>query len=211
MVMSDTEQLLHVLLNKGITPNFSFPLDTCQFVAEGLESWRPHKFASMTQDLKNALREYSPGKKISVDGKEYTVGGLSFFNPSNRENHAIEYLGEDTSHVHLKWYSRCSENRCGWVYGRTDVAYNTEYGDDGELLRRECPLCGSNPLNGGGVVSSQWFRPQGFAPIIVPYDKDGQEIRNAPQGRTKNMKPKSFSRTQEGRTAVGGRVELLLL
>ena len=209
--MSDEQQLLAVLLNKGITPNFSFPLDACQFSAVGVESFRRHVFASMTQDLRKALREYSPGKEISVDGKQYTVGGLSFFKPSDRVNQAFEFLGPngDGDFPHLKWYSRCIEPECGWVYGKTDKPYNERDEETGAFINSNCPLCGSlGGANERGIVSSRWYRPEGFAPIIVPYDKDGQELRQEPRGSTKIMKPQQFGRRPSERTSSGGRVEL---
>lgn len=209
--MSDDQQLLSWMLNKGLTPNFSFPLDACQFSAVGIESWRPHTFASMTQDLRKALREYSPGKEISVDGHEYVVGGLSFFNPEDKVDQAYQMLRPPTPEApnpNILWYSRCIEKECGWVYGKTDRPYN-QPDENGRLINETCPLCGSEGgTNGRGIVSSQWIRPEGFAPIIVPYDKDGQEQRDSEQGFTKFMKPQAFGRRPSERTSSGGRVEL---
>lgn len=202
--MSDDKQLLSVLLQKGITPNFSFPLNTCQFSAVGVEGFRPHRFANMTQDLRNALREYSPGKEISVDGNQYTVGGLSFFNPADKVNHAAEMLGPESRTSALKWYSRCSERDCGWVYGDIESPYSRE----GEETNCDCPLCGSKASDGKGVVSSRWLKPEGFAPIIVPFDKDGQELRSETQGYTKFMKPQQHGRRAADRQSSSGRVEL---
>ena len=69
------ETLLEAMLKRGLTPNFSFPLDTCTFTAEGLDRWRAKTFSNMTQDLRKALREYSPGRTILSMG-ENTVSGV---------------------------------------------------------------------------------------------------------------------------------------
>ena len=65
--MSNSELLLEHLLRAGVTPSFAFPLDVCQFEAEGLESWDTKKLASTSQDLRVALRGYSPGRILMID------------------------------------------------------------------------------------------------------------------------------------------------
>ena len=52
--------LLNHLLREGITPSFSFPLDVCEFKAEGRVNGDRHVWPNMQQDLKKALSEFSP-------------------------------------------------------------------------------------------------------------------------------------------------------
>ena len=63
--------LLNHLLREGITPSFSFPLDVCEFKAEGRVNGDRHVWPNMQQDLKKALSEFSPGRVITVDGEKY--------------------------------------------------------------------------------------------------------------------------------------------
>lgn len=171
--MNETPLLDH-LLRAGLTPNFSFPLDVCEFTASGVEDGFPRRFVSAQQDLRKGLGGYAPGKMLVIDDIEYMVGGLAFFNPPDKHNQARHMLGPDAREESLRWFSRCVQPRCGWVYGNLHEPFT------GEI----CPVCGQNEF-----LVSRWFRPDGFAPIIIPYDPRTDEPKpEERRGWTRKMR-----------------------
>jgi len=184
--------LLEHLLRKGTTPSFSFPLDVCEFRVDGLHDFQPKSWAKMGQDLRKGLIEYSPGRELVVNGVRYIVGGLCFFNPPNKIHQARHVFETGLNSPELKWYNRCTEHRCGWVSQKMDGATELE----------NCPVCEGN------VEPGRWYRPEGFAPIIVPYTSNDEPTKGLRKwrGRGKWMKaadPKSI-KTEAAR----GRIEL---
>jgi len=184
--------LLEHLLREGKTPSFSFPLDVCEFRVDGFDDWRPKTWAKMGQDLRKALIEYSPGREVVVNGVKYRIGGVCFFNPPNLIHQADHVFEEGLNSSELKWYNRCTEHRCGWVSKKMD----------GPLESQNCPVCD------GDLEPGRWYRPEGFAPILVPYDPQGEELKGESfrTGRSRWMKaenPKSSTKEK----AVG-RIEL---
>ena len=161
MMANDETNLLEHLLRKGTTPSFSFPLDVCEFKVEGLDNWTPKTYAKMGQDLRKGLVEYSPGREIVVNGVKYLVGGLAFFNPPDKINQAKHVFSEGLNSSALKWYNRCVGHRCGWVSKKMD----------GPVELEECPVCG------GEIRPGRWYRPEAFAPIIVPYTSADEEAK----------------------------------
>ena len=164
----------HCLINASsrFHTNFSFPL---------MVSLRPRvlktAFRADLESLQDpsGLGGYAPGKVLVIDDIEYMVGGLAFFNPPSKHNQARHVLGPDAREESLRWFSRCVQPRCGWVYGNLHEPFT------GEI----CPVCGENEF-----LVSRWFRPDGFAPIIIHIihttnrsrrnEEDGPEMRQAP-------------------------------
>ena len=184
--------LLEHLLREGTTPSFSFPLDVCEFRVEGLDDYNPKTWAKMGQDLRKALVEYSPGREVVVNGVKYLIGGACFFNPPNRVHQAQHVFENGLDSVELKWYNRCVEHRCGWVSKKMD----------GPLDAKSCPVCD------GALEPGRWYRPEGFAPILVPYNAQGEQTKgpSANYGRAKWMKAENpRSTTNE---SARGRIEL---
>lgn len=189
---SEKVNLLEHLLRKGTTPSFSFPLDVCEFRVDGLDDYQPKSWAKMGQDLRKGLIEYSPGRELVVNGVRYIVGGLSFFNPPDKIHQARHVFENGLESPDLKWYNRCVEHRCGWVSQKMD----------GPTELENCPVCE------GDIKPGRWYRPEGFAPIIVPYTSNDEPAkgRRRWKGRAKWMKaedPKSI-KTEAAR----GRIEL---
>ena len=196
---NEEKGLLEFLLRDGVTPSFSFPLDVCEFKVEGLtdengNGYRPKTWAKMGQDLRKALVEYSPGREIVVNGEAYVIGGLSFFNPPNLIHQARHVFENRLESESLMWYNRCLENRCGWV--------SKEMGEKLEI--EACPVCGE-----GEVRGNRWYRPEGFAPILVPFNSKGEKEKSSAKfwrGRAHWMKaepPRSMQKE-----SITGRIEL---
>ncbi len=68
---------MDVLFDRGLLPSYAFPTDLCSFVIpkkgsayKGEIEQRPQ------QDKLRALSEYAPGRKLIVNKKTYTVGGV---------------------------------------------------------------------------------------------------------------------------------------
>ena len=171
-----TEQnLLQHLLRTGLTPSFSFPLDVAEFRAEGLAANRSHVWPKMQQDLKKALVEYSPGRILTVDGTDYKVEGLYVYGANDGVNRAREHFEHGVDFKRLWYYNRCTDDGCGWVSDKLEEAL---YAAD---ETGTCPVCNSED----SVKTGIWYRPDGFAPKVVPWDARGSRPnRNTPWGPT---------------------------
>jgi len=190
-------ELLDFLLGKGVTPSFSFPLDVCKFVAEGTMDWRSKTWASTDQDLRVSLSEYAPGRVLTINKEDYRVGGLYYMMAPDRINRARHVLGEGMESEALLYYNRCYTSGCDFVH--KDV--------ERELLDKDCPVC----MHPNSIKTKRFLKPEGFAPIMVPWDirRDqqvtSQQKRNT--GRYYCMKPEPVVRTTNETRAIG-RVEL---
>ena len=198
------EMLLQHLLRSGITPSFSFPLDVCEFRGEGtLGPFKPRVWPKMQQDLKKALSEFSPGRELTVDGDKYRVGGLYFYNPPNKIDRARHIFTEEIKgtpmqtfdnldvdgKLIIKWYNRCIEPQCGWVSKELEQ----------KLELDECPVCSAD---WGDANSGRWYRPDGFAPIIVPWSTSSD--RQDPKSPwSPVMKPEIPIQKEEGEPTGG--------
>lgn len=163
--------LLNHLLRSGITPSFSFPLDVAEFRGEGQVDHKRKVWPKMSTDLKQALSVYSPGKRLTVDGEDYEVKGLYIYGAEDPLNRAQIHFSDDTYKDHIQYYNRCTADRCGWVSKILDRPDEHE----------KCPVCDQN----GTVKTGIWYRPDGFAPQIVPWNFDGP---NTDVGYSRTMK-----------------------
>jgi len=189
----DKVNLLEHLLRKGTTPSFSFPLDVCEFRVDGLDGYtNPKTWAKMGQDLRKGLIEYSPGRELVVNGVRYVVGGLCFFNPPNKIHQARHVFGKGLNSPDLKWYNRCVEHRCGWVSKEMD----------GPLELESCPVCE------GKLEPGRWYRPEGFAPIIVPYTTNEEPAKGARKWRGREYLMKAADPKSMKTESARGRIEL---
>lgn len=188
-----TEQnLLQHLLRSGLTPSFSFPLDVAEFRADGLVQNRTHTWPKMQNDLKKALVEYSPGRILTVDGTDYRVQGLFVYAPSDGINHAADHFDHGVDFERLWYYNRCTLDACGWV--SSDLRSMQYPGDE----LGDCPVCGSKE----SVRSDVWYRPDGFAPKLVPWNIKGS--RPQPDANwSPTMKPEMVRQTSKFEPAGG--------
>jgi ATP-dependent helicase YprA (DUF1998 family) len=147
----DEENLLFALLDASLLPTFSFPIDVCRFHVGGVANYKEVTKYEMTQALKQALSDYTPGRELVVDKKTFVSRGLNFAlanNPVNRaEGHGLDKLD---------WLNYCS---CGTIID--DRTKSLE--DLGHL----CPVCQNT------VKSILMCTPEGFSP---EYDRKSNPI-----------------------------------
>ena len=150
--------LLNHLLRSGVTPSFSFPLDVADFRGEGMKNFRRHVWPKMQTGLKQGLSTYSPGKVLTVDGVRYKVNGLYIYGAEDGVNRAQTHFSDGIDGERIRYYNRCTSERCGWVSSEMSEPLDSP----------DCHVCGGQ----GSVETGIWYRPDGFAPIIVPWDGD---------------------------------------
>lgn len=201
MAEEDNGQLLTFLLRKGKTPSFSFPLDCAIFEVKGMSPnpkngrWGTKIWASTQQDLRVALSEFSPRKVIMINKVEYEIGGLYFVMPPHDVDYAKHVLDENNRDDNLRWYNFCNNEGCGWVHRNTQQKCDIE----------TCPVCQSEDET---IQSKRFIRPEGFAPILVPwYDGEPQDGRtDRIRSSERVMKAKRPGKKQD--TQAIGRVDL---
>jgi ATP-dependent helicase YprA (DUF1998 family) len=139
-----TENLLDRLLYKGVLPRYAFPTDVVAFhVFDRQRStrFRAEFSYAPSQGLPVALSQYAPGKRVWIDGKEWSSGAL--YSPMSADRFEAWQA--------KKLYFECSV--CHYAITQT-----YDEADRGEL--RDCPACGSEATFG---KAKNWIRPPGFA------------------------------------------------
>jgi len=136
------EDLITRLLNAGLLPSFSFPLDVGKFVVYDTKSkntWFPKFEYELSENLKQALNDYVPGQEIVVDKKTFFCGGLSFPYANGKEsvNDSIDSLKKENVNV-------CDE--CDSLIYSTDET--------------NCSLCGKE------LRTVTMLRPEIFSPLL---------------------------------------------
>ena len=159
--------------------------------------WERKVWASTDQDLRVALSEYSPGRKLTINKEDYLVRGLHFTMAPDPINRARHVLGDGMDSDALMFYNRCYNDGCDFVH--KDV--------NREIEEKDCPVCGEE----NSIQTKRFLRPEGFAPVIVPWDESRDEPRRGTNGRNVGraymMKPE-IPRTQNRDTSATGRIEL---
>ena len=181
-------EFLEDMISRGFFPSFSFPLEVADFEVlgtkkkEGKDAYvDPHIWASTSQDLKVALSEFAPGRKITINKQTYQVGGIGIKFPKDPVDHLDELrladshletnsqTGEKEVAEHAKdwkFFHRCITPECGVIFKSTEPSFNLS-GD------QTCPGCSAvGDDNSGDVVSSRMLTPEVFRPIMKPY-KEG--------------------------------------
>lgn len=139
--------LLVTLLNDALLPTFSFPIDVCDFVVQGIDKKKgiPKTFYEISSDIKQALSIYVPGRQIVVDKKTFTSYGLYFNFASDLINRAT---GIDWDN--LPWLNYCPN--CETILEENIENLSEE--------QEKCPVCNSE------IMSQHLLRPLAFAPEI---------------------------------------------
>lgn len=147
---SATDNLLDLLLYKGVLPRYAFPTDVATFHVFDKEQssyYNPVFKYSPSQGLPIALSQYSPGKDIWINSKLWTSGAI--YSP-----------------VHKERLDSWNKRRLYYECKNCNFANTIEYTKEklGETIN--CPACG---MPGCFGPSRDWFRPPGFAhPIDIP-------------------------------------------
>jgi ATP-dependent helicase YprA (DUF1998 family) len=139
-----SENLLDRLLYKGVLPRYAFPTDVVSFYVfdrERSTRFRPEYLYAPSQGLPVALTQYAPGKRVWIDGKEWSSGAL--YSPMSEDRFSA-------------WHERRLYFECAIChYARTETYQEAERGEI-----RDCPACGAEAKFG---KAKDWIRPPGFA------------------------------------------------
>jgi ATP-dependent helicase YprA (DUF1998 family) len=138
------EKLLDRLLYKGVLPSYAFPTDVVAFYVfdrDRSTRYRPAYRYAPSQGLSVALTQYAPGKRVWIDGKEWSSGAL--YSPMSEDRYG--------AWENRRLYFECSTCH----YARTE---SFSEADRGEL--RDCPACGATSTFG---KAKNWMTPPGFA------------------------------------------------
>src|SRR5581483_8548402 len=136
--------LLDRLLYKGVLPRYAFPTDVVAFHVfdrERSTRFRPEYQYAPSQGLPVALSQYAPGKRVWVDGREWSSGAL--YSPM--------FADRFRAWRERQLYFECTVCH----YARTETYDNAERGE-----MRDCPACGAENAFG---AAKNWLRPPGFA------------------------------------------------
>ena len=181
---SNDETLIEYLMAKGLFPTFAFPLDVAVFEAKGTKKKKehskfsePHTYARTSQDLKVALSEYAPGRRIVINKQSFLVHGIGKRFPEDPIHHlkseklALKHYNDEGEVIeeakNWTFYNRCMSINCGVVFQSTepDFAFNQEN------TCKACEAAGREP----DVQGTRIIKPEMFRPLIVPHT-DGRAV-----------------------------------
>lgn len=145
----EESSLLSTLLDSGLLPTFSFPIDVCSFA---VFDNNPHEYRVKTkykipQDLKQALSEYVPSRQIVVDKKTYTSYGLYFPFAKDLINRARTVDWDS-----LKWLNYCTRCKSILTESNIDLSQSNE----------KCRISSC----GAPIKSLRIYKPEGFSPEV---------------------------------------------
>ena len=208
----EKETLIEFLMDKGIFPTFAFPLDVAKFEAKGTKRKKQgsvftesHIYAATSQDLRVALSEYSPGRRVVINKQTFLVQGVGV----SRPNHPIDHLDEHNLQLpHLedmevaehaknwKFFHRCVSKNCGIIFQTTSPGFNLE----GDVV---CPGQGEEDKP-HEIESTRIHTPEVFRPLIVPHRDDGRAYMGANEGTQVN-ESRTEMKAQEDSVEFGQR------
>lgn len=139
-----SENLLDRLLYKGVLPRYAFPTDVVSFHVfdrERSTRFRAEYQYAPSQGLPIALTQYAPGKRVWIDGKEWSSGAI--YSPMRDDRFQA-------------WEDRKLYFECRVCHYALTESY--QQATRGEV--RQCPACGTDGTFG---EAKNWMRPPGFA------------------------------------------------
>lgn len=175
--------LMERLIQSGLFPSFSFPLDVATFEVAGTKKRagkakaQPYIFARTGQDLKVALSEFQPGKRLTINKQSFLVEGVGVSFPENPINHveSLEFEKQRYNPMNpsefyegaseWSYFHRCETEGCHYIIATTDADWNL----DGQ---ESCPNCKAIHGHDGNLKSTRIFTPEIFRPRIMPYNPD---------------------------------------
>lgn len=182
----ESEPLLNVLAKRGFLPGYGFPINVVELVTNNKMEKRSYSRSSYpSRSLETAIREYSPGSDIVLNGSVYRSMGLQL--SWNIPQSPIELRKIQQ----LRYVTHCED--CG--FSETDSLGISE------PKLEVCPDCGSKHIKvmeyiipGGFKVDyksplhNDYTQPT-YAPYIEPYlsiaDADWQVLNQIELGRFK--------------------------
>ena len=182
---SNDETLIEYLMAKGLFPTFAFPLDVAVFEVKGTKKKKdnskfsePHTYARTSQDLKVALSEYAPGRRIVINKQSFLVEGIGKSFPEDPIHHLksekliLKHYDETTGETiddakKWKFYNRCMSENCGVVFQSTDPSF--AYSDENTC--QACLAAGREP----DIQGTRIVKPEVFRPLIIPHS-DGRPV-----------------------------------
>ena len=141
--------LLDCLFENGWMPRYAFPMDVASLYLFGFSRHQVKVVEKPQQAILVALTEYAPGRILTVDKKDYQVGGLFTPGPTDAkslQDRMTKFMGETKSIVTCP---NCTYLR---YEGSTPSA------------EEACPLC-SEPLTTRMALSPTGFTPKGGRPL----------------------------------------------
>jgi hypothetical protein len=175
--------LMERLIQSGLFPSFSFPLDVATFEVAGTKKRagkakaQPYLFANPGQDLKVALSEFQPGKRLTINKQSFLVEGVGVSFPENPINNVESFEFEKQRYDPLNpselyegasewsYFHRCETEGCHYIIATTEADWNL---DDQE----SCPNCKAIHGHDGNLKSTRIFTPEVFRPRIMPYNPE---------------------------------------
>jgi len=134
------EELLDVLITRGVLPRYAFPVDVVALWKERPTPWQESE--EVTRDLQIALSEFAPGAEVVIDGEKFTCVGL--YRPYEA---APAYTPQG-------WYFECGNCRA--------VHYEEVAAGVASPTLSECPTC-RNPIRNQALQGPYpAIRPEGF-------------------------------------------------
>jgi hypothetical protein len=171
-----TDELLEVLVTRGLLPRYAFPVDVVALWKD--RPWRQADSEEVQRDLQIALSEYAPGAEVVIDGYKYTCVGL--YAP----------FDDTPSYRPEGWYFEC--RHCHAVH------YEQTPDGSGPTLA-ECPTCRQPIVNRLLEGPYPAIRPLGFC---TDWSSTAEKYRGGGRERAGFSRP---ARLQPGEQADFGR------
>ena len=175
--------LMERLIQSGLFPSFSFPLDVATFEVAGTKKRagksksQPYVFARTGQDLKVALSEFQPGKRLTINKQSFLVEGVGVSFPENPISHLESFEFEKQRYNPMnpsefydgakewRYFHRCETEKCGYIIATTKPNWNLDGSES-------CPNCKAIHGHDGNLRSTRIFTPEVFRPRIMPYNPE---------------------------------------
>ena len=139
-----TQNLLVYCSTHQFTPNANMPVNIVALKINRNDS----SYDNPTRDLKVALSEYAPGKRVTIDGKSFTIGGVDW----DRNT--------PFAHIHI-----C--DACGYTW-KSDV--------EQETVCPSCQNRGNNTIINRDMIVPTAFLPEQETDRIIDYNTENVKL-----------------------------------
>ena len=212
----EDEGLMNRLIEMGLFPSFSFPLDVATFEVKGTRKRagstkaKEYIYARTSQDLKVALSEFQPGKRLTINKQTFLVEGVGLKFPKHPISHLKE-LSLGTPRIQYdvpgvlvdqakdwKYFHRCEAVDCGFIIASIAADWNIDGNET-------CPSCQAGDDGTGKLRSTRLVTPEVFRPRVVPFGNGKEYTKlDAPQNLSvREMRAPEDPEELAKRTRVG--------